>query len=222
MNTSRSSRNKAIDLNAFLGAAEEGQLVTVKAGKEGPVVIALGRTKGGRRVAWIDDSDNSGLPPAMATASMAFLSALENTYGTEIRGIVEREFDLPRGAAPLPSQLVKRAVRLADASQSMFAGSNFMTRLQLSARAGGASFQNACRKLNIDPDSMGPGRRSLADALFAQMFDKASRGDTVRVPEETAKALFEEALNQARQVDEVKAAAMADASDGKPQGGGTA
>lgn len=222
VNTSRSSRNTAIDLDAFLGAAEEGQLVTVKAGKEGPVVIALGRTQGGRRVAWIDDSDAGSLPPAMATASAAFLAALEGSYGAEIRNIIEREFDLPRGAAPLPSALVKRAVRLANASQSMFAGSNFMTKLQLSARAGGAPFVDACERLNIKPASMGPGRRALADALFGQAFDEASRNDTVRVPEETAVALFEDALSRASKVDEANAAALADASDDKPQGGGSA
>lgn len=213
---------QALSLQAFLNAAEQDEYVTVRELENGPAVIAVGRTATGRRVAWIDDSVPGALPEAAVTATAAFLAALENTYGSRIRDLVRREIALPKQGEPLPSTLVQRAVRLARSAQTLFAGDNFMTRLRLSAKAGGPPFIGACRALGLAPESLGPGQRALADLFFAQAFDKAASGDTVQVDDATATALFHDAVERASQVSEAHATALADGSDGRPQGGGTA
>lgn len=104
---------QALSLEAFLTAAEQDEYIAVRELENGPAVIAVGRTATGRRVAWIDDSVPGALPQAAETATAAFLAALENTYGQRIRDLVRHEIALPRQGEPLPSALVRRAVRLA-------------------------------------------------------------------------------------------------------------
>lgn len=220
MNSPRTNVTPPIQLDAFLHAADQGDYVTLQKTASGTGVIAVGRTPKGRRVTWVDDSLPGALPPAMATATAAFLGALEGTYGPRICHIVSAEMQLPDAGQPLPSALVHRAVRLAKASQSLFAGANFMTRLRLSAQSDNATMKNACAQAGLDPATFGPGRRSLANQIFAQAFADAAKGDTLQIADEDAEAMFVTSLTQAAQVSEAHAAALADPSDGTPAGGG--
>lgn len=195
-------------LEAFLSAAEAGDYVGIRSGPDGSAVIAVGRTAQGRRVAWIDDSRPDALPPGMADAAAAFLAALAERYGPRICDIVHRQLELPPAGQPLPAPLVRRAVRLARDSQSLFAGVNFMTRLRLSATAGGEGFREACAAAGIDPASLGAARRELADRLFRQSFEAAARGDTIQVEEAEAFALLVDALRRAAATEEASAAAL--------------
>lgn len=222
MNTSSPPEHSVPSLHAFLAAADQDEFVAVRPLENGLAVIAVGRTVTGRRVAWIDDTVPGTLPPAIATATAAFLAALEGTYGRRICDVVNKEIALPTKGEPLPSALVHRAVKLARSTQSMFAGDNFMTKLRLSAKAGGPPFRDACEALGLAPDALGAGQRALADLFFAQAFEAMAEGDTVQVEDAVAASLFMDALRRTSSVSEAHAAALADGSDEAPWGGGTA
>lgn len=207
----------AFPLESFLDAAASGDYVGIGEGLNGPAVIALGKAPNGAQVAWIDTSKAGSLPREMADATAMFLDALEQSYGRHISEIVKNGLRLNDHAGrPLASPLVKRAVELAKASQSLYAGMNFMSRIHFSATRGGAEFARACAKHGTSAQELGPGRRAYADYLFDQSFQSASRGDTVYVPPEKARQLFEDAVAQAMAVSEDVAAKMAKPSNERP------
>lgn len=203
-------------LDAFLLAAGSGEYVEVQEGPDGLAVVAVGRTAGGRRVAWVDPARPGALPPGMANATAAFLMALERSYGPRIAGIVRRELgelDLVADAAgtpsaPLPAPLVRRAVEIARASQNLYAGMNFMSRLHLSAKRGGAEFEAACRAAGLKPGDLGPGRRACADYLFDRAFETAAQANTAQVEADAARRMFVDALKQAAGMSEDAAARL--------------
>lgn len=200
-------------LDAFLLAAGSGEYVEVCEGQDGLAVVAVGRAPDGRRVAWVDPSRPGALPSGMANAAAAFLMAIENSYGSRIAGIVRRELALPDEAGaplptPLPAPLVRRAVEIARASQNLYSGMNFMSRLHLSAKRGGAEFEAACRAADLRPGDLGPGRRACADYLFDRAFETAARANTVHVDMDDARRLFVDALRQVSGMGEDAAARL--------------
>ncbi|WP_142848253.1 hypothetical protein [Telmatospirillum sp. J64-1] len=194
-------------LDAFVQAAAAGEYIDIRNEPNGPAVIATGRAPSGRRVDWVDPSQPGALPPGMADATRAFLAALEAVYGERITNVVRKELGLSSGQH-LPSPLVRRAVEMAKASQSMFSGFNFMSRLHFSAVRGGAELDAACAAAGIEARKMGPGQKALADELFGRSFEAAAKGDTVQIEVDEARPLFREAVARAIAVPEGQAAAL--------------
>lgn len=202
MTTTSIGTNMTLDPDAFLAAADQGDFVALQQRGSEVGVIGVGMTRAGRSVTWVDGGVPGALPAGMVTATAAFLDALQGTYGPRIYGIITESLELPQSGDALPSALVHRAVRLAKASQSLFAGANFMTRLRFSAMAGDDALAAACARIGMTGHELSAGRRLLADQLFAKAFKDASRNDTIQVSDGDAQALFDQALRRAVETDE--------------------
>jgi len=185
--------SQTVSIEAFEQAAAKGGVILLERASDGMRVIATGVTRDRRHVAWVQtQTAGEGDPTGV------FLGLLEGRFGQRISDMVAREMGLEANR-PLHAREVQRAIQLAKDSQAMFAGMNFMTRLQLSAVSNGPEFRSACAELGLDPDALSQADRQEIDRALEQAFREASGADGIHIDLLQGRALLRQVIARRRQ-----------------------
>jgi hypothetical protein len=110
----------------FRRAAQAGDQVQLQVDGDAYRLIATGKTPSGRSVAWVDGG--------LDTTRM-FVDALDRAYGPGLARAVANELDLRPTAAPLPSDKIEQALKMADTAAGALDGVRFAE--MLASRATG-------------------------------------------------------------------------------------
>jgi hypothetical protein len=196
-------RKKDASLDAFRIAAKDGGRITVVSRNGGISLVGSKATTKAAGIAWkpVDD------PAVVGDAVRLFMTRLRESYGTAVGATVAREIGLDKPGDGLAAADVERAIDMAATAHGALAGVNFISRHAVSASSNSPEFRLVCQVSGIDPGSLSPLRRQLADQLFGRSFDAAADGDRRCVDLPEARQLMVQALRTALAMDDSDAQA---------------
>ena len=144
----------------------------------------------------IDPSSRHPSGPRSPLTLAALLDVLAERYGAAIAAAVVAQLREESGQAAdvLASDVVRRAIEMADDSELAVAGTAFLDHLLISAVADTAGFRAAARSAGVRCEAMTIERRLRADAAFASAWRARRRVDPCFGGRDAASALMQETL----------------------------
>lgn len=112
---------RGLEVEDFRRIAQAGDQVHVQVDGESYKLIASGRTPSGRGVQWVEGG---------ADTTRMFVEALERAYGGGLSRVLADELGLCSApGAPLPSERIEQALKMADTANGALDGVRFANKL---------------------------------------------------------------------------------------------
>ena len=139
-----------------------------------------------------------GVPRSPLTLA-ALLDVLAERYGTAIAAAVVAQLREESGRCDdvLASDVVHRAIEMANDGELAIAGTAFLDHLAISAVADTAGFRAAARSAGVRADALSIEKRLRVDAAFASAWREHRRADPHFGGRDAAVALMRETLRSA-------------------------